>query len=173
MEGMHLGGVCGIYCGACTIYRARHDYDRNDVDEVLAPIAERLGMPVAEVTCEGCLSDGPHNPYVAKCEIRNCAAARPGVTRCVDCAEFPCERLEKFTSDGIGHHASVIDNIKRQRKLGVYEWLQEEFERVRCQFCGVSLDWYATSCHRCGTKNPQSITTMSRDGVRLQPHSRK
>ncbi len=173
MEGIHLGGVCGVYCGACTIYRARHDYDRKNVNEVLAPIARDLGIPVAEVTCEGCLSDGPHNPTIADCEIRNCAAERPGVTRCVDCSQFPCTKLEKFTNDGIGHHAGVIDNIRRQQKLGVYEWLQEEFERVRCQYCGCSQDWYAGNCHRCGTKNPQSIATMSLDGVRLQPYYRK
>ncbi len=170
MEGEHLGAVCGLYCGACTLYRARHDYDRKDAAEVLSRLAERWQVPVEEVVCEGCLSNGPLAPYCQRCEIRRCAAGREGVTRCADCPEFPCERLEKFASDGVPHHSPIISNIRRQQRLGIYEWCQEEYERIRCQFCGVSLDWYAERCHRCGTKNPSTITGFT--GERMQPYYR-
>ena len=172
MEGEHLGADCGLYCGACTLYRIRHDADRKDLAEVLAPVAERLGIPAEELACEGCLSDGPLSPNCVRCGIRRCAAERPGVTRCADCPEFPCERITRFSTDGVPHHSEVLDNVRRQQKIGVYEWLQEEFERVRCQYCGCSQDWYAQKCHRCGTLHPQTIATMSRDGTRLQPHYR-
>ncbi len=66
MERIHLGGVCGVYCGACTIYRARHDYDRKNIDEVLAPFAKDLGIA----------------------DARRCTRSR---RRTRSCADVPCE----------------------------------------------------------------------------------
>ena len=61
------------------------------------------------------------------------------------------------------HHSNVIKNIRRQQEIGVYEWCQEEYERIRCMYCGVSLDWYARTCHRCGTKNATRMTGFLKD----------
>jgi hypothetical protein len=158
MEGEHLASACGIYCGTCTIYRIRHDPDRKDADSVLKEFAERFNLPVEGVYCEGCLSEGPHSPFCAECEIRRCAMTTNGVTRCADCSNFPCGLLIKFSNDGVPHHRDVIKNIRRQQKIGAYEWCQEVHEQIRCQFCGVSLDWYAQICHRCGTRNTTRIT---------------
>lgn len=152
MEGEHLAGVCGLYCGACTVYRARHDKERKNVESLLQGQAEEWNVPVEQVTCEGCLSEGPHSPYCAECEIRRCAMTTHDITRCSDCSKFPCGLIIKFNNDGVPHHSGVIKNIRRQQKIGAYEWCQDEHERIRCQFCGVSLDWYAQTCYRCGTK---------------------
>jgi hypothetical protein len=162
MEGEHLGAVCGLYCGACTLYRARHDKDRKGLEKFFQDLAERWNVPVEEVTCEGCLSDGPVALYCRNCKIKQCAAEKPGVTRCSDCPDFPCDIITSFNNDGVAHHSEVLKNIRRQQKIGVYEWLQEEYERVRCQYCGVSLDWYARTCHRCGTKNPKTVSGFTR-----------
>jgi len=172
MEGEHLGGVCGLYCGACTIYRARHDKDRKGLEGFFKEMAERWNVTPDEITCEGCLSEGPFSPSCSHCEIRRCAITKPGVTRCSDCPSSPCGLIIKFSNDGVPHHSEVLKNIRRQQKLGVYEWCQEEYERIRCQYCGVSLDWYAQTCHRCGTKNPSTIAGFMTDGTRLQPHYR-
>jgi len=168
--GSHVAGVCGLYCGACTLYRARHDVERKDAQAVLEKIAERWKVPVEQVVCEGCLSQGPISGYCAACEIKKCAASKPGVTRCADCDDFPCDLLMKFANDGVPHHSAVLKNVRRQRKIGIREWVEEEYERDRCQYCGVSLDWYAGVCHRCGTQNASSITSVM--GERLQPHYR-
>lgn len=152
MEGEHLAGVCGLYCGACTAYRVRHDKERKDAGRILQSLAEQWNVPVEQVTCEGCLSEGPRSPFCTECEIRRCAMTSNGVTRCSDCSKFPCGLIIKFNNDGVPHHSGIIKNIRRQQKIGAYEWCQDEHERIRCQFCGVSLDWYAQSCHRCGTK---------------------
>lgn len=164
MEGEHLAGACGLYCGACTVYRARHDVDRKNTGEILQNLAEQWNVPVEQVTCEGCLSEGPRSPFCAECEIRRCAITTKGVTRCSDCSQFPCGLIIKFSNDGVPHHSDVMKNIRRQQKIGAYEWCQEEYERIRCQFCGVSLDWYAQTCHRCGTKNATGITGFLKDG---------
>jgi hypothetical protein len=169
MEGIHLGAVCGLYCGACTLYRARHDIDRKGLESFFQGLAKRWNVPVEQVTCEGCLSKGPISPYCAACEIKKCAAGKPDVTRCNDCPDFPCELITRFSNDGVAHHAVVLKSIRRQQKIGILEWCEEEFERVRCQVCGVSLDWYAQTCHRCGTKNP-GVVGFNKDVN--QPHYR-
>lgn len=172
MEGEHLGAVCGLYCGACTLYRARHDADRTGLEPLFQELSQRYGVPPEEITCEGCLSDGPLSPHCHVCEVRRCAITKPDVTRCSDCPSFPCGLIIKFSRDGVPHHSEVLKNIRRQQKIGVSEWLQEEYERIRCQYCGVSLDWYAQNCHRCGTKNPSTIAGFLTDGTRLQPYYR-
>jgi hypothetical protein len=144
VEGEHLAGVCGLYCGACTVYRVRHDKERKDAGSILQNLVEQWKVPVEQ--------EGPHSPFCTECEIRRCAITANDVTRCSDCSKFPCGLLIKFNNDGVPHHSGIMKNIRRQQKIGAYEWCQEEHERIRCQFCGVSLDWYARSCHRCGTK---------------------
>lgn len=170
MEGEHLGAVCGLYCGACTLYRARKDDNTEKVLEMYQQRYPNKEVAIEELRCEGCLSNGPLSPHCYQCEIRQCAAEKPGVTRCSDCPDFPCPLITRFSTDGVRHHAEVLKNIHRQQELGVYEWLQEEYERMRCQCCGVSLDWYAQSCHRCGTPQPFTLPSMLRDGSRLLPY---
>lgn len=170
MEGEHLAAVCGLYCGACTIYRARHDQDRQGLDKLFQDMSERLKVPPEEIVCDGCLSQGRLMPHCQECKIKQCAADKPGVERCSDCSEFPCSLITSFSDDGVPHHGAVLKNIRRQQELGVYEWLQEEYERVRCQYCGVSLDWYAQTCHRCGIAQPFTIPSMLGDGSRIQPY---
>ena len=165
----HLVAVCGLYCGACTLYRILHDADRKDAERFLQRVAQRWNVPVEQVTCEGCLSQGPLSPYCSNCGIRKCAAGKTGVTRCADCPDFPCDIITRFSNDGVPHHSVVLKNIRRQQKIGITEWYEEEFERVRCQVCGVSLDWYVQSCHRCGTINPM-VVGLNKDVH--QPHYR-
>lgn len=170
MEGEHLAAVCGLYCGACSLYRARHDENPERLEELLKALSERWQVPRDELNCDGCLAGGRLTPYCRDCKIKKCAAEKEGVTRCAGCPDFPCQTITAFNNDGVRHHAEVLDNIRRQQKVGVTEWLEEQFERWRCQFCGVSLDWYARSCYRCGTKNALTIDTAT--GDRLQPYYR-
>ncbi len=170
MEGEHLAAVCGLYCGACSLYRARRDENPERLEELLKPLSERWQVPKDELNCDGCLAGGRLMPHCRDCKIKQCAAEKEAVTRCSGCPDFPCQIITAFNNDGVRHHAEVLDNIRRQQKVGVTEWLQEQFERWRCQFCGVSLDWYARSCYRCGTKNALTINTAT--GDRLQPYYR-
>ncbi len=158
MEGTHLASVCGTYCGSCRIYRVRHDIDRKNSESVLQRLSEQLNVPVELVTCEGCLHEGRSSIAFDRCEVAQCAASKPGVTRCSDCPDFPCKLIIEHCNCGIPHYSDGLKNILRQQKIGIYEWCQEEYERIRCHFCGVSLDWYARTCYRCGTKNANRMT---------------
>ena len=170
MEGEHLAAVCGLYCGACTLYRAWKDDNKEKLEEIRQRVYPNKEVAIEELRCDGCLSDGNLMPYCRECKIRLCAEEKPGVTRCSDCPDFSCSLITNFNNDGVAHHGAVLENVRRQQKVGVEEWLQEEYERIRCQFCGVSQDWYATVCHRCGTKQPFTIPSQAKKGDRIQPY---
>ena len=166
MEGEHLGAVCGLYCGACPVYRVRRDIMPEEQREkklkkIHESMSARYQLTLDDVHCDGCLAEGGRlTPYCRQCQIRLCAAGREGVTRCSDCADFPCSLITDFNNDGVPHHAEVLDNLHRQRKVGVDEWLQEEYERWRCAFCGVSMDWYSRVCHRCRVPQPDRPSSL-------------
>ena len=74
---------CGIYCGACFIYRAERDGG-----ELLKEMAGRFNVPEDEIKCNGCSS-----PYeeqwknCQKCGIKACQKKK-GKENCAQCSEF-------------------------------------------------------------------------------------
>ena len=163
MEGKHLAAVCGLYCGACAIYRARRNDNLERLKEISQLMSSHQQVTTDDLYCDGCLSQGRLSPYCQECKIRLCVMDKPEITRCSDCPDFPCSLITDFNNDGVRHHAEVLDNVQRQRKIGVDEWLQEEYERWRCVFCGVSLEWYAKTCYRCGVPQPYRLPSFPRD----------
>lgn len=118
--------ICGLFCGTCPSYPAQ---------------------------CEGCLSE----KVAADCAscsngFRDCAALHK-VTRCGECGEFPCERLEAFSKkhivNGICHHAHVIDNLYEMRQIGAEAWAEKQLRENTCPACGELTPWYERECPRC------------------------
>lgn len=122
----HTAGICGLFCGTCPMYPAE---------------------------CHGCLSN-KLAPHCGICPngFRECAKAHR-VTRCFECTEFPCARLEVFLGihweNGISHHERVIDNLKRMKAVGVGAWVQEETAKATCAHCGTLKAWNKPHCD-CG-----------------------
>lgn len=163
MSEEHLVTVCGLYCGACALYRALHEPDPVKKKTTLKVIAERYGAPAEEIECDGCLAGGKLAPYCRNCQILHCATAREGVTRCADCADFPCDIITSFNNDGMRHHAEVLDSIREQQKIGVQAWLEKQDKRWRCPQCGTPSSWYARTCDKCGTQQPYRLPSLPRD----------
>jgi hypothetical protein len=139
-----LLGVCGLYCGACYHYRASFPEGAHLVEE-----AARQGRARQGFSCQGCRSDRLYvHPGCALCEFRACAEEK-GIVHCGLCAEYPCDRLRAFQSDGRPHHRDVLDNLESLRALGPERWLAEQERRWRCA-CGALFSWYETHCRRCG-----------------------
>jgi hypothetical protein len=134
-----LAGICGLYCGACTIYRASKDKDLT----LLRMLAATRNIPFERLVCDGCLSS--NSRQFVPSESRDCAfmkcAREKGVTWCFECVEFPCKRLEDFIHDGRAHHTAVIDNLKEMKSLGVDTWLMVQEKRWQCPDCGRKLHW--------------------------------
>ena len=163
MNGEHLAAVCGLYCGACRLYRAWSDNNQKGLEEIYQRMSSRQQMTRDNLQCDGCLAQGHLTPWCRQCAIRLCPDDKPGVTRCSDCSDFPCSRITTFNNDGMRHHAEVLANLCRQREIGVNEWLREQDKRWRCPHCQAPVDWYAQSCFRCGIPQPDRLPSPPQD----------
>lgn len=138
-----LAGVCGLYCGACPIYRAWVEQDM----ERLEALAHSLGIPPDKLMCTGCRTPGAFC-FGGECEIKACAQAK-GVAFCADCEAFPCERIRRLATGG-PFRAAVLLNVPRIREAGWYPWLRKEDARWRCPVCRAKVGFDDRMCHACG-----------------------
>jgi hypothetical protein len=154
-----LAAVCGLYCGACALYRARRDNNPQRLEEIL----KVWNMPEDDSHCDGCLGGGALTPYCRDCKIRHCAEDRPGVTQCADCSDFPCHLITDFNNDGMRHHAEVLENLNHLREIGAEKWIIEQEERWRCPGCRAQMHWYERTCYSCGVVQPYRLPKLKRD----------
>jgi hypothetical protein len=140
---------CGLYCGACSIRAAYNLKDVQLLQAMADGVSLYLGHKVEanDLACEGCLSDVV-SVSCRECKIRDCAFAK-GLTRCSECADFPCELVTNFNNDGLPHHSEVLKNIRRQKDIGVDSWLAEQDKKWCCPNCHAETDWYAGQCPDC------------------------
>lgn len=134
-----LAGICGLYCGACPVYRAYKDKDST----LLRKLAAVGNIPVEKIACDGCLSPSYRlylPPDSRDCNFRRCAKKHK-VTWCFECTEFPCKMINDFSRDGRAHHTAVIENLKEMKSLGVDKWLKIQEKRWLCPHCGKKLHW--------------------------------
>ena len=162
MEKEHLAAVCGLYCGACSIYRARRDGDEERIEKIVEVMKVIEPVSPDDLQCDGCLAGGRLTPYCEKCLIRICPNDKPGVVRCSDCPDFPCTRITAFNDDGMRHHAEVLDNLRRIRDEGVSSWREMEEKRWLCPQCGSPVDWYARTCFHCSAAQPRRLVPTGR-----------
>lgn len=137
-------GICGVYCGACTTYRAY-----NDNDQALVEWEVKNGMPRSEIYCEGCTSNLV-NEWCSDCEFRKCASKRE-VAYCFECEDFPCQKLVDFSKTR-PHRTLGIKNLKQLREISIEEWLRQQKKRWACSKCGKELHWYSEKCPDCGAE---------------------
>lgn len=116
---------CGLLCDSCPAYIATQADDRAALEEVAARWREEYNAPditVESVICDGCLADsGRHCGHWFECEVRACGQAR-SVVNCAHCPAYPCEKLEGFF-DLAPQARAVLDEVRRQRGLGLDSWL--------------------------------------------------
>lgn len=146
MKDLTIAGACGLYCGACGIYRMYHDHD---VERLARNAQEVFHCRPEQIQCEGCR--GPvESRWSPDCEILACASGR-GLTFCHECPEFVCEKLSTFSAD---RRDIPVDNLQRLAVVGLEAWLKEEAARWQCPACHRPVDIYSQTCRACGTALP-------------------
>jgi len=142
----NLVGRCGLYCGACSIYRA-YKNDR----EYRNRLAERFKCPPEKVRCEGCQTLTPEC-WENECEIVQCTSAK-GFSFCYECPQFDgklCEKFERLAEGYLEDNVDLRANLARIKSGQVEAWLKESRERFKCPHCGKPLPTGSTKCYRCG-----------------------
>jgi hypothetical protein len=140
---------CGIYCGACYVYRAERD-----CGDFLREVAEWQKVGLDKVKCNGCFApDEEKWPNCRKCDPWKCLEEK-GFQFCFECDQFwdySCERyngLEEFCSRRGENTRQNLIKIMADSK----RYLEDMDKKWRCPTCGESYSWYEENCHHCGKK---------------------
>ncbi len=165
----HLAAVCGTYCGACQAYLAKHQDNETRIkrrklqSSGQTKRSEVIPAPnwMDGLRCDGCLSGGEIPPHCQNCSMKVCAAGKPGVTRCSDCDELPCHRIQELIDTGLLHRAEYMPNLRKIREMGVQDWVKYEKERWSCPRCGLPLSWYDAECVGCGKARPTGLFPLT------------
>jgi len=149
----NLVGRCGLYCGACGIYRAYKDNG-----EFLKKLAEGFKCPPEKVRCEGCMALTPEC-WGNGCKIVQCLQSKD-LEFCYQCSEYEKDSCEKFRKLAQRYAKIGVDvrvNLERIRKGETEEWLRESEKKYRCHSCGKPLPVYGTEgkCYHCGKGVPE------------------
>ncbi len=128
-------GYCGLYCGGCQAFQETES----------GTLSDKLNA------CRGCASDVVA-PWCRECAIKSCARAK-GVRYCLQCGEYPCEKLTAFTNDPrYPYHKAVHADMARLKEIGIDAWLEEQAARWVCSTCGHKYHWFARRCATCGSR---------------------
>jgi hypothetical protein len=162
MGDKNLVAVCGLYCGACTIYRANQEENEEKLEDFARGLTARTGktFSVDDVRCDGCLSKGRLDLWCRNCQMRVCEKLQSGKVRCSDCNEFPCTRLSNFQNDGMKHHIEIIENLKHLQKMVIETWAAHEEKRWTCPEYKTILSWYDPSCPNCKTQRSKQLFSL-------------
>lgn len=94
---------CGLYCAICADYTAGTCHG-------------------CRCKCGKCIGAG----HAGNCDIHKCVSGR-GLKSCSDCADLPCTMVIQFTVDPVWRtHLQCVENLRRQKKIGVDAWLREQ-----------------------------------------------
>jgi hypothetical protein len=165
MSGVKLNGYCGLYCGACDVFRLSEKARQEGAKAKWEEMPERLKKVIrrADITCQGCRSDVLF-AGCRKCPILKCAR-RKGVESCALCAKYPCfyfwiidlfVKWRKLAAK-LPHTSARRPNLEFIRKGGLARFLVEQEQRWRCPQCGAPLSWYLERCASCGRYSEPSF----------------
>ena len=148
MVNQNLVGRCGLYCGACGIYRAYRDGGA-----YLQRVADNFKCPPENVRCEGCHAL-TSECWGNACKIVQCLNDK-GFQFCYECADFDNHTCERFESIAKRYHEFDVDlraNLVRIQAGDVEVWLRESDEKFRCPDCGKPLPSRSLkkTCYHCG-----------------------
>lgn len=143
-----LIGRCGLYCGACSIYRG----ERDDA-ELRQKIAKSVNCSEEQVRCNGC-GDLSSTCRGYGCKIVVCLRAK-GLNYCYDCSEYEkkiCTKHGKLAQSYLEIGVDLRENLKKIANGLAEEWLKESEARFKCSHCGQPLSAWKETCHKCGSK---------------------
>jgi len=146
MISQELVGRCGIYCGACIIYRAERDHEQARID-----IANQHHCQIEQVTCQGCggLTEAC---WCHGCKILACLDEK-GYRYCHECSSFhekTCEIHQHLANIYTKMGVDLRENLLRIQEGHVDQWLEEQNQKHRCVVCHHPLSVWDSSCPSCG-----------------------
>jgi hypothetical protein len=144
----HLIGRCGLYCGACTIYRAERDRA-----ELRGRMAEHFKCKPEEIRCVGCNPEDP-GCWTPNCNRSKCLMEK-GFQNCADCPDArpeSCDWFAELRERYLARGFDVAESLALLRQAGPEGWLKRMEARYGCPACGTKLTLSDTNCTNCGNE---------------------
>jgi hypothetical protein len=137
-----LIGRCGLYCGACDIYRVFVD-EKKDKQKRMAAFFK---CRPEQVRCQGCQNLTPDD-WCSGCKILACLTEN-GYMYCYECGKIEhCDIYQELNGRYNNH---PYKNLERLREVGEKKWLEEQMTRWHCSECGEPLEYSEEICTTCG-----------------------
>jgi len=137
-----LIGRCGLYCGACDIYRVFVDKKT----EKQRRMAEYFKCRPEQVRCQGCQNPTPED-WCYDCKIIKCLE-KNGYTYCYECEKIEtCEIYQELNGR---YNNYPYKNLKRLKEVGKEKWLEEMTKRWTCPQCKAAIEYEDKKCLNCG-----------------------
>ncbi len=146
MQNHSLLSRCGIYCGACYVYRAERDGGN-----FLREVAEWQNVGLEDVKCNGCFA--PEDEKWQNC--RRCipwkCLKEKGLDYCHECDSFWNYRCDSYASleDFCVRRGENIRQNLVKIMADPEKYLEEQDKHWRCDSCGEPYSWYEENCHYC------------------------
>ena len=148
MAGNPLTGKCGLYCGACDIFRAERDSP-----ELVERLASALKCKPENVRCDGCGALKPDS-WSFDCPIVMCLQEK-NLHFCYECPEFDsasCAKFEDVAQRYMEDGEDIRAALEIVKSNGEDAWLEQCRIRYTCVHCGKPLIIAAEKCHHCNTE---------------------
>lgn len=152
-----LAAVCGLYCGACTLFIATKEDPAR-----LKKLSERFQLSEEVMKCYGCRSD-KRGPYCQTCKMFSCAADR-GIEFCSECEDYPCNDLKQFQSER-PHRIELWNDLKQIRDTGYKNWLKKIKDNYTCSKCHSINSAYDIKCRKCGGEPSCRYVAKHKDAI--------
>ena len=153
-----IASVCGLYCGACSIYIATTEDPAR-----LKKHASYFKTSEEELKCYGCRAE-KRAIFCQNCNLKSCAA-NYGVEFCGECPEFPCQEFKNFQAE-YPHRNEIWQDMENIKKIGVNKWLKEAAENYSCSKCGTVNSPYDCKCRKCGHRPANKFLKKNKNDIK-------
>jgi len=115
-----LSAPCGLFCGACPLYKAEHD------PEFRNSLAEKMKVPPNRARCPGCRpASGNVTPIDGQCQTYVCSESKK-LDFCYRCNDFPCNKLAPCSDRAnILPHNFKLFSLLTLKNVGREAWEKE------------------------------------------------
>jgi hypothetical protein len=139
---------CGMNCAICSRYLAYVNHLKRS-------------------QCIGCRPRNGCAHLFKKCTGLN-HISKGDAPFCYECSQYPCEQIERIDKRYRNNYfMSMKDNLASIQKMGISQFLIEQYEIYRCDRCGGLISIHNGKCFFCDT-----ITKLiDKDNVRKNERS--
>ncbi|MBN2088828.1 DUF3795 domain-containing protein [candidate division KSB1 bacterium] len=124
---------CGMNCAICSRYLS---YINN----------------LKRSQCLGCRPGNTPCEYLfKKCTGIN-HASKDNAVFCFECNQYPCQQIDRMDDRYRNNYKmSVRDNLEFIQEMGIGKFIEEQYQKYRCEKCGELISIHNRKCFKCDT----------------------